>query len=75
MRRFILKRSRDISGISGIGVITEGIQFSSGQCVIAWVTKYKSIAIYESIEELMAIHGHDGKTELQWIDPVPVRVR
>jgi len=32
------------------------------------VTDRPSIAIYESIEDLEEIHGHDGATVVQWID-------
>lgn len=68
-RRFALYRYEDESGISGTGVIAEGIQFSSGGCVLAWITETPSINIYENIDEIMLIHGHQGKTEIRWIDP------
>lgn len=67
-RRFYLRRLEDLSGISGIGVIAEGCEFSNGKCVLSWITKYQSVAVYDSIKELEAIHGHDGKTVLDWRD-------
>lgn len=68
MRTFFLQRYRDKSGISGIGKIAEGVQFTSGKCVLAWLTEVKSIAIYDNLEELTAIHGHDGATRVIFHD-------
>jgi hypothetical protein len=67
-RRFELCRHDDVSGISGTGRVAEGIQFSTGKCVIEWLSRTPSISIFDSIEELLTIHGHDGKTELIWLD-------
>lgn len=68
MKRFWLRRIEDESGISGTGDVAEGIVFTSGKAVLNWTTEHTSIAVYDSLEELMAIHGHDGKTILVWID-------
>jgi hypothetical protein len=65
-RLFNLVRTEDISGVSGTGIVAEGAQFSTGKCVLSWVTKYRSVAVYDSLEELEAIHGHDGKTRVVW---------
>jgi hypothetical protein len=67
-RRFELCRHDDVSGISGTGRVAEGIQFSSGKCVIAWLSKTPSISIFDSVEALLAVHGHDGATELIWLE-------
>ena len=69
MRPFHLVRQEDVSGVSGTGIVAEGIQFSTGKCVLAWVTQYRSVAVYDSIEELEAIHGHDGRTSVEWCNP------
>lgn len=68
MKRFYLKRYKDESGVSGTGIVAEGIQFSTGKCALAWVSEFFSIAIYDSIEELNAIHGHNGNTQIIWLD-------
>jgi hypothetical protein len=68
-RRFELIRYEDTTGISGTGKIAEGVIFSSGKCALAWTIKdIPSVTIYDSVEQVIAIHGHDGKTELRWID-------
>lgn len=68
MRRFLLIRLEDESGISGTGPIANGVQFMDGTCVINWLTEHKSLGIYPNIREMMAIHGHGGKTILEFYD-------
>ena len=67
-RRFVMNRSKDESGISGTGIVAEGLQFSSKKCVISWLSDTPSIEIYDSIEEVRRIHGHQGETQIKWID-------
>lgn len=71
MRRFVLQRDEDIHGNSGTGVVAEGVEFTTGTCVITWLTQYKTITIFESAKSLAQIHGHDGKTKIVWIDVGP----
>lgn len=66
MRNFWLQRIEDESGVSGVGKVAEGVQFSNGKCVLAWLTQFQSVAVYDSIEELENIHGHNGKTVVVW---------
>lgn len=68
MRRFRLRRNEDESGVSGVGYVAEGIKFSDGQTVINWLTDTRSIGIYHSVVEMIHIHGHGGKTIIEWID-------
>ena len=68
IRRFALQRDEDESGISGTGIVAEGVQFTTGKAVLNWTTEFRSVAVYDNLDELMAIHGHDGKTVLVWID-------
>ncbi len=64
MKNFNLVRTEDVSGTSGIGTVAEGVIFTNGWCALHWLTKHTSVAFYPSIEELNAIHGHDGKTKI-----------
>jgi hypothetical protein len=68
IRRFVLNRSEDISGTSGVGIVAEGVRFSDGTVALRWVTSLVSTAVYESVEDLIAIHGHDGATTVVWAD-------
>jgi len=67
-RRFVLLRHKDESGISGTGVVAEGVQFSNGKCALSWLTDVSSVAVYESPKDVLRIHGHSGYTEVRWID-------
>lgn len=67
-RRFILNRMVDATGTSGIGVVAEGICFSGGKVALHWLSHLGAINVYDSFEVVTALHGHDGKTEVVWID-------
>ena len=62
MQNFWLIRLEDETGISGTGVVAEGVQFANGKCAISWLTELTSIAIYDNIETVEKVHGHNGKT-------------
>ena len=66
MKNFYLYRYEDDSGVSGVGIVAQGVLFDNGKCVLSWLSKYKSIAVYESIDELEIIHGHQGHTKVIW---------
>jgi len=68
MRYFYLRRIEDESGTSGTGIVAEGVEFTNGQCVLHWLTQFSSIAIYPTIKELINIHGHNGKTVIEYYD-------
>jgi hypothetical protein len=69
IRRFVLNRREDLSGTSGVGIVAEGVRFSDGTAVLRWVVELKSTAVYGSVDDLIAIHGHDGATQVVWADP------
>ncbi|MCZ2224444.1 MAG: hypothetical protein LC122_12545 [Chitinophagales bacterium] len=63
MRRFHLERIKDISGISGCGVVAEGVEFlDTRQVVLHWIGDHPCTNIYQSIEDVKYIHGHGGST-------------
>lgn len=67
-RRFRLVRVQDATGISGVGVVAEGTHYTSGKATLSWITTWRSVAVYDSIEDVMSIHGHNGQTLIDWID-------
>lgn len=74
MRRFVLYRELDISGVSGTGIVAEGVVFSDGSVALRWTTNgVHSTVIHESIQTVLAVHGHNGSTVIQWIDEQPWR--
>lgn len=69
MRRFVLNRKKDVSGVSGTGEVAEGVEFHDGQCALSWFGRYHVIGIYPTLADIIAIHGHEGQTEIIWLDP------
>jgi L-alanine-DL-glutamate epimerase-like enolase superfamily enzyme len=67
-RRFALVRLEDEGGVSGTGVVAFGVEFPSGVCTLDWNTGHKSQGVYPSLAELVAIHGHGGKTVVHFLD-------
>ncbi len=68
MRRFFLIRDIDESGCSGTGVVAQGMQFDSGRAVMEWLVPPCSLNIFASVEELISVHGHCGKSRVEFID-------
>lgn len=68
VRRFHLKRIEDETGISGTGLVTDGIEFGDGSVIMKWNTETTSLALYGSIEDVIVIHGHGGRTVVEWVD-------
>jgi hypothetical protein len=68
MRRFFLVRDIDESGCSGTGLVAQGLEFDSGRAVMEWLVPPCSINIFESVEELISVHGHSGKSRVQFVD-------
>ena len=66
VRVFRLVRAEDVSGISGTGTVADGVVFPDGVAVLRWRTAGGSTAVYDSVEDVERIHGHDGKTILVW---------
>jgi hypothetical protein len=67
-RRFVLIRHDDPSGVSGTGVVADGIEFADGSVAMRWISDTPSTAIYAAIADVQRIHGHGGTTEIAWID-------
>ena len=69
MRRFVLVRHEDVSGVSGTGVVAEGVVFGDGRVALRWMTNgIHAIVIHQRIEDVLEVHGHDGRTVVEWVD-------
>lgn len=67
MRTFNLVRHNDVSGISGTGVVAQGVEFDDGTVAVRWIVgEHRSTVLWANIEAVVAIHGHGGATELVW---------
>lgn len=68
MRRFVLNRTEDISGISGTGIVAEGVIFHDNQVALSWFGQYHSIEIHPSIGQIKILHGHEGRTVVEFLE-------
>lgn len=79
MNRFLLIRETDVTGISGTGIVAEGIEFIDGTVVVRWLDTAVSqvpgsalvkptTVIHADVQSVIALHGHDGATVIQWLD-------
>lgn len=65
-------RADDESGISGTGVVAEGVEFSGGAAVIFWLSFHPAVNVYfHGMKTVEGLHGHGGKTKVVWDDEVP----
>lgn len=68
VRRFVLERTEDITGVSGTGVVADGVVWPDGKVTIAWRGEHRSITIWPDLDTAIAIHGHEGATKAVFID-------
>lgn len=68
MRRFELHRDVDVSGVSGTGVVAEGVEFTDGTCAVRWLSATASTVTWLSIEHVEKVHGHHNATRIVWVD-------
>lgn len=79
LRRFKLVRTEDASGVSGTGTVAVGVQFPDGAVVFEWLNEQNETLdatqngltmkqAPDGIEDTIAIHGHEGRTKIEWID-------
>lgn len=66
MRLFDLERIADETGISGTGIVAQGVEFDDGTIVLRWLTENRSTSLYDNEKTVDAIHGHGGKTVIHW---------
>lgn len=65
---FVLYRYEDVSKVSGTGVVCEGVEFSDGAVAVRWLGDHPSTAAWNDIRDMEAVHGHSGKTVVQYCD-------
>jgi hypothetical protein len=68
IRTFTVCRLNDESGVSGTGIVIEGIVLATGQCVVHWLypAPRGSIAMFDSISDFATVHikPHPGNESI-----------
>lgn len=70
LRRFVLMRDEDVSGVSGVGMVAEGVAFTDGTAVLRWVGDWPTSVVWHDrgVAAVLHVHGHDGRTRVVWLD-------
>ena len=80
-RLFALVREHDVSGISGTGVVAEGVEFSDGTVVLRWLQAgtarpdhvKPTTVVHDDIDSVIGLHAHNGATRIVYVDEVDGR--
>ncbi len=58
IRTFTVFRNTDETGVSGDGIVIEGVELATGQCIVHWLypPPRGGIAIFESINDFIKVH-------------------
>lgn len=67
----VLLRHDDETGVSGEGVVADLIEFPDGLCIAHWRSTTPSTLIFPNAKQLVAVHGHGGKTEAIFFADLP----
>jgi hypothetical protein len=66
-----LVRHKDVSGISGTGLVAQGVEFDDGVVVIRWLVRQDGIepttVIHPNMKNVLTLHGHGGSSEVEWL--------
>lgn len=67
-RAFHLQRDDDETGVSGTGVVAEGVEFSDGTVALRWTSAWPTSVVFHErgMESVEHVHGHGGKTRVVW---------
>lgn len=65
MKRGVVERDFDVSGVTGTGQICTFVVNDDGRVVIFWPV---GEGIWPSLEEAIKVHGHNGNTRFVLLD-------
>ncbi len=68
MKLFNLHRTIDTSGLSGTGIVAEGVIMSYGKVILCWKGQIQSIVIYDSIDDLIKITCNGGNSCIEYLN-------
>jgi hypothetical protein len=83
-RRFYLVRCNDLSGVSGCGVVAEGIEWSDGSATMHWLGEHAShdsqanslnskSEMVSGIDVMRLRHEHSGNGFIVYADQIPLK--
>lgn len=68
-RPFVLNRKVDATGISGTGVVAQGVEFTDGSVALRWLGDWPTSVVFHDrgAAGIEHVHGHGGNTEIVWL--------
>ena len=71
-RRFQLHRVEDVTGVSGTGIVAEGVEFSGGVVALRWLSEWPTSVVFHD-RGMAAVEAYlvrrYGNTRIFWLDP------
>ena len=69
-RAFVLQRDNDITGVSGTGIVAQGVEFADGTVALRWLGRWPTSVVFHEagLASVRAVHGHDGSTRIVFAD-------
>lgn len=68
VRVFQLVRDVDVTGVSGVGVVADGVIWPDGAVSMRWRGQLRTTVTADCIDDIQTIHGHGGATRVVWVD-------
>lgn len=63
-----IMRHEDVHGVSGTGDhLADVFESSDGTTIVRWLGKDGSTNVYQGVKNVTNVHGHGGKTEIEWL--------
>jgi hypothetical protein len=68
-RIFHLQRDHDVTGVSGTGVVADGVLWPDGTASVRWRSEHPSIVFWDrGAVSVKHVHGHGGATRIVLAD-------
>lgn len=67
---FVLRRHEDVTGVSGTGIVADGVLFpaaGASKAIVRWRGERGSTVVWDTLRHVQEIHGHDGRTTVELI--------
>ena len=67
MKLFNIVREIDNTGISGTGIVAEGVIFDDGSVVLRWLGELSTIVLHKNIESVEKISCSHSKSKIVYL--------
>lgn len=50
-------------------MVAYGVVFADGHVALRWASAHPATSLWDSLDDLVAVHGHGEATGIEWLDP------